>query len=261
MLRLPQPHRAVVIGGAGAIGAAICAAYAQAGAQVTVLDLDGDAASAVARSLAAGDLAAGDHAAGALDVTDRDGVVRAAEALPAAPDSVVYAAGIARTFDVLRFDWAAYEQTLAVNLHGALHVAQAFGATIVDGGRPGAFTFLSSTAGKRGEAGAAAYCASKFALQGVVECFAAEVGPLGIRVNAICPGDVETPMLRDVAEAQALRRGTSATAELAGYAEQTALRRLVAPADVAAVAVWLASPLAGAISGESINVDAGALTG
>lgn len=254
-LSLPDGHRAVVVGAGGAIGAAVCRAYADAGAHVTALDLDAAAAQTLRDALPGGP-----HAADALDVTDRAAVERAAAAAGAV-DSVVYAAGLAPTFELLAFDWDAYHRTLAVNLHGALHVAAAFGAQMTAAARPGALTFLSSTAGKHGEAGATAYCASKFALQGAVECFAAEVGSRGLRVNAICPGNVDTPMLRGVAEAQGALEGRAADAVLDDYAQSAAARRLVTVEEVSAVAVWLASPLASGITGESVNVDAGALTG
>jgi NAD(P)-dependent dehydrogenase (short-subunit alcohol dehydrogenase family) len=132
---------------------------------------------------------------------------------------------------------------------------------MLDAGRPGSFVFLSSTAGKRGEAGASAYCASKFGLLGMVECFAAEVAARGIRVNAICPGNVDSPLLRAVARDQARREGSSVEVVVEMYANVAAARRLVTPEEVAAVAVWLVSPAASGITGESINVDAGALTG
>jgi NAD(P)-dependent dehydrogenase (short-subunit alcohol dehydrogenase family) len=257
-LRFDSGHHAAVVGAGGAIGSAICVAYAEAGATVTALDVDRAAA---ARATAT--LPRGAARALALDATDGDDVARAAAEATAerGVDSVVYAAGVAPTFDILDFDWDAYHRTLAVNLHGALHVAQAFGAAMVAARRGGCFTFLSSTAGKRGEAGAAAYCASKFAIEGVVQCFAAEVGAHGVRVNAICPGDVDTPMLRGVAAAQAAREGADPDAVLATYAQRSAARRLVTPDEVAAVAVWLACPLAAGVTGESVNVDAGLLTG
>jgi NAD(P)-dependent dehydrogenase (short-subunit alcohol dehydrogenase family) len=245
-------HHAVVVGAGGALGRAICRACARAGARVTALDRDeGAAAAAVAGA------PGGPHAAHALDVTDLD-AVRAAAARAGAVDSVVYAAGLTATFDVLDTDWDAYHRLLDVNLHGALRVAQAFGAAMVAARRPGSFAFLSSTAGLRGEAGASAYCASKFGLRGLVESFAAEMAPHGIRVNAICPGDVDSPMLREVAAGQAARAGVAAGEVLAAYAAASPAGRLVRPEEVAGVAVWLASPLAAGVAGESVTVDLGA---
>jgi NAD(P)-dependent dehydrogenase (short-subunit alcohol dehydrogenase family) len=257
-LRFDSGHHAAVVGAGGAIGRAICAAYVEANATVTAFDVD-----LAAAERATATLPPGSARALPLDVTNGDHVARAAADATAERnlDSVVYAAGVAPTFDVLDFDWDAYHHTLSVNLHGALRVAQAFGAAMLASGEGGSITFLSSTAGKRGEAGGAAYCASKFAIEGVVQCFAAEVGARGIRVNAICPGDVDTPMLRSVAAAQAAREGADPDAVLAGYAQRSAAGRLVTSEEVAAVAVWLASPLAAGVTGESVNVDAGLLTG
>jgi NAD(P)-dependent dehydrogenase (short-subunit alcohol dehydrogenase family) len=255
---LPQGHRVAVIGAAGAIGSAICRAYAAAGATVTSLDLDGSGADRLAASLPGSD-----HRAGAIDVADRADVRRAAEETwRLGPiDSVVYAAGLEATCDVIDMDWEAYDRVMAVNLSGGVQVAQAFGRHIVEAGRGGSFVFLSSAAGKRGEAGAGAYCASKFGLLGIVECFAAEVGRYGVRVNAICPGNVDSPMLREVAAAAARREQRGVEEVLDDYIGEAAEHRMVRPEEVASVAVWLASPEASGINGESINVDAGALTG
>jgi NAD(P)-dependent dehydrogenase (short-subunit alcohol dehydrogenase family) len=252
-ITLEPGHHAVVVGAGGTIGAAICRGYADAGAAVLALDID----EASARSVTAG-LPGQGHRATGLDVTDLDAVRPiAAAATEAGVSSVCYAAGVAPTFDVLRFDWDAYRQTMAVNLDGALHIAHTFGRVMAAAGRGGSFCFLSSVAGRKGEAGAAAYCASKFALLGVVQSFAAEAGQHGIRVNAICPGDVDSPMLTRVARAQAARHGTSAAAELNAAAGSAALLRLVRAQEVADAVVWLASRHASAITGAAIDVTAG----
>jgi NAD(P)-dependent dehydrogenase (short-subunit alcohol dehydrogenase family) len=255
---LASGHRAAVIGAAGTIGRAVCEAFAAAGAAVTALDVDEAGAASVASSLRGEG-----HGARALDVTDAEAVGRAAEEVFGAGrlDSVVYSPGIETTCDVVDTDWEVYHRVLAVNLHGAVRVAQAFGRHMLEAGAGGSFVFLASTAGKRGEAGAAAYCASKFGLLGVVECFAAEAGPHGIRVNALCPGNVDSPMLRAVAAGIAGRAGSSADEVLDAMAAEAAERRLVRAEEVARAAVWLASPAASGVNGESLNVDAGALTG
>jgi NAD(P)-dependent dehydrogenase (short-subunit alcohol dehydrogenase family) len=252
-ITLESGHRAVVVGAGGTIGAAICHGYADAGAAVLALDIDEARARAVAAALPGRG-----HRATALDVTDLDAVRPvAAAAAEAGVSSVCYAAGVAPTFDVLQFDWDAYRQTMAVNLDGALHIAHTFGQAMAAAARGGSFCFLSSVAGRKGEAGAAAYCASKFALLGMVESFAAEAGQHGIRVNAICPGNVDSPMLTRVARAQAGRQGISVAAELDAAASSAALRRLVRAQEVADAAVWLASPHASAITGAAIDITAG----
>ena len=250
---LEPGHRAVVIGAAGAIGGAVCRAYAAAGAVVVALDMAGPAAQAVAVALPGSG-----HSGAGLDVTDLDAVCAAAETAGRdGVSSLCYAVGIAPTFEIIDFDWAAYRRTMAVNLDGALHTAHAFGKVMVAAGTGGSMTFVSSAAGKQGAAGAAAYCASKFALRGVVESFAGEVGSEGIRVNALCPGEVDSPMLARVAQAQSARHRADAAAVLREWAAASALRRLVQPGEVADAAVWLASRHASAITGASIDVTAG----
>lgn len=259
MSAILQPgHRAAVIGATGTIGSAICAAYAEAGAVVSALDLYGDLArETVSRLPGEG------HTAGQIDVTVTENVTAAANVVwgEGAVDSIAYAAGIETTCDVVDTVWETHRRVMQVNLDGAIAVGQAFGRRMLADNVGGSFVYLASTAGKRGEAGGASYCASKFALLGFVESFAAEAGPAGIRVNALCPGNVDSPMLRSVAAGIARREGRTVEEVLRESADAAAERRLVDPAEVAAAAVWLASPVAGGINGESVNVDAGALTG
>jgi NAD(P)-dependent dehydrogenase (short-subunit alcohol dehydrogenase family) len=249
------PHRAVVIGAAGTIGSAICRAYAAAGAIVVALDKDLEGCKDVIEKLGTG------HRALATDVTKAEAVERAACEVHAegSVDSVAYTAGVEFTADVTELAWQDYRELMAVNLDGAFHVAKAFGRRMLAGKRPGSFAFISSTAGKRGEPGAAAYCATKFGMLGLVESFAAELGPSAIRVNAVCPGNVESPMLENVIRGIAMREHVAVSEVLARLKNEAAQRRLVTPAEVASVVLWLASSLASAVTGEAIDVDAGAL--
>jgi NAD(P)-dependent dehydrogenase (short-subunit alcohol dehydrogenase family) len=247
-------HRAAVVGGAGALGAAICRAYADAGAQLWLFDLDGAAAERVVGSLK------GEHRSASVDVTDPASVERVAGAAGAV-DSVVYCAGVAFTAELAATDWSLYRNLMAVNLDGAFYTGGAFGRRMRESGRAGSFVFLSSTAGVRGEAGASAYCASKFGIIGLVESLAAELTPAGIRANAVAPGNVDSPLLRSVAENQAAREGTTPEEMIDRYAHAGAAVRLVDPAEVAATVVWLASPLASGVTGEVIRVDAGQMIG
>jgi len=228
-------HRALVVGAGGALGGAICAAYRAAGAEVVAADV------------------------AQVDATNPASVDAHADAVwsEAPLDSVVYAAGVAFTQDVAQLELDRYRALMAVNLDGAFHVARAHGARMLAGGRGGSLAFLSSVAGQRGEAGASAYAASKFGVIGLVQSFAAEVAANGIRVNAICPGNVDSPLLRTAAEGQAQREGAPVDAVLERFAGVAAARRLVRPEEVAAVAVFLASPAASAITAAAIPVDAG----
>ncbi len=252
-------HRAVVIGAAGAIGHACTRAFAEAGVTVTALDKDLDSAAATAATLS------GDHAALALDVCDPVAVAKVAEEVWRAGtyDSVVYAPGTVFTANVADIPWARYRALMSVNLDGAFHVAQGFVRPMLAAHRPGSFVFLSSMAGLRGEAGASAYCASKFGLIGLVQSFAAEMTGSGIRVNAVAPGNVDTPMLRQVAREVAASTGPSGDpdATYASFARVGAARRLVTPAEVADACVWLAGPASAGVTGTTLRVDAGALVG
>ena len=251
-----EGHRTVLVGGAGAIGSAIAEAFAAAGASVTLLDLDLAAAEQLVAALAG----PGRHRAGQVDVTDPAALEAAAERCGEL-DSVVYCAGIAFTAEVAVTDWAAYRRLMAVNLDGAFYAAAAFVRVLLAAARPASMVFLSSTAGVRGEAGASAYCASKFGLRGLVESLAAELTPYELRVNAVAPGNVDSPLLASVAAAQAAREGGSPAELLERYAHAGAARRLVRTSEVAASVLWLASGASAAVTGELVRVDAGQMVG
>ena len=231
-------RRCAVLGAAGAIGAACMAALAADGTEPLGIDLAG--------------------AAHACDVTDAEALARLARGLGPV-DGVIYAPGRVFSAEVTATDWARYRALMAVNLDGAFHAAAAFAGPMIGAGRPGAFAFLSSMAGLRGEANASAYCASKFGLIGLAESLAAEWTPHGIRANAVCPGNVDSPMLRRVAEDAA--RGGDAAVVYEGFAAVGAARRLVTPQEVAAVCAWLVSDAASGVTGTAVRVDAGAMVG
>ncbi|WP_181168017.1 SDR family oxidoreductase [Mesorhizobium sp. B2-4-19] len=247
---LPEGHVAVVIGGGGAIGAACVRAFAEAGATVWSVDLHEQAAAGALTGLL------GAHRAAACDVTD-PASAEALAGLVGKADSVVYAAGLNADGNVVDIDWSAYRKVMAVNLDGAFHIGAAFARRM--SARGGALVFLSSTAGLRGEAGASIYCASKFGLIGFVESMAAELAGERIRVNAVCPGNVDSPMLREVAHRIAERTGADAGEIWRGMAHSGAARRLVTPAEVAALCLHLASPASAAITGTTVRIDAGAM--
>lgn len=248
-------HRAAIVGGAGAIGAAICREYAAANARVAVLDVDHAAATALARSLVGGE-----HEGAAVDVTNPSAVEAVLDSLGDF-DSIVYCAGVAFTADLAVTDWSEYRRLMGVNLDGAFFVGKAFARRMIEAGRSGSIVFLTSTAGLRGEAGASAYCASKFAVIGLVESLAAELTRREIRVNAVAPGNVDSPLLRSVAAKQAQREGTTEANMLSRFAHSGAARRLVTPDEVATTVVWLASPAASGITGTVVRVDAGQMVG
>lgn len=106
-----------------------------------------------------------------------------------------------------------------------------------------------------GEAGGSVYCSSKFALIGFVQSYASEIAKYGGRANAVCPGNVDSPMLRQLADQVAVREATTTDLLLDAWARSTAFNRLIEPLEVARACVWLASAESSGISGQTIVVD------
>ena len=189
-----------------------------------------------------------------LDVTDR-GAVADTFATFGPIDVVVVNAGICRQ---ARLDEAHAEQVwdevLDVNLNGAFHCLRAASRALVDGG---AVVTVSSGLGKNARAGYEAYCAAKHGLLGLTKCVALELAPRKIRVNAVCPGWVDTQMARtDLAET-ARRAGSEPEALQAQALAAIPLGRMVAADEVAGLIHWLASPDAAAITGQAYNISCG----
>lgn len=254
----PRPlagSRAVVVGAAGAIGAAVVDDLATAGATVLAADLRGAGAVVAGRD-------GGGHTAAEVDVTDLASV----EALVARAfadgevHAVVYAAGANTTGPITELDWADYDRVMDVNLRGAFHLAKAVSGPLAVQPTPASLVLLASTAGQRGEAGGSVYCASKFGLIGLMQSLAAELAPAGVRVNAVAPGNVDSPMLRELAARVAAREDRDATTVLDALADEAAQRRLVGVGEVAAACTWLVSPASSGVTGTTVNVDGGMLT-
>jgi NAD(P)-dependent dehydrogenase (short-subunit alcohol dehydrogenase family) len=248
---------AVVLGAAGALGTACCQAFAAAGYRIAA----GDIRLAEAERAVAGL----PHAPSAhrVDVTDAAALAGWAQEVAAtgAVRAMVYAPGLVMTSPVERTDWSQYRQLMAVNLDGAFHAAAAFVPVMRDQTTPASIVLISSTAGRRGEAGATQYCASKFGLIGLGESLAAELVPARVRVNMVCPGNVDTPMLRRVADDIAAFRGIDRAAVWESLHRAGAADRLVRPSEVAAACVSLCDPALSATTGATLTVDAGAMLG
>ena len=231
-------RRAAVIGAAGGIGAACMTAFSAAGWEAIGADL------------------AEEDGLHTLDVTDLDDVVGFAGAVGPV-DALVYAAGTVATMPIATTDFAVWRRIMAVNLDGAAHAASAFARTMA--GRGGAMVFVASAAGLRGESNASAYSASKAGLIGMVESIAAELVPAGIRVNAVAPGNVDTPMLREVARGIAETEGRDPDEVWTGFARTGAARRILSPDEVARVCLALCDDGFSGVTGATVPVDAGYL--
>ena len=197
----------------------------------------------------------------ACDVRRPQEVRAAAEAAAAwrgGIDVFINNAGYSAWRALERVDEAFWDTMLSTNLAGVLYGCQAAAAFLRRGG---CVVNVSSLAGKRGSAGNVAYCAAKFGVNGLTQALAKELGPRGIRVNAVCPVYVETALLREaLSHPDSPTRGREVAAYLREFAAiQTALGRLPTAQEVAEAVYFLASPAASGISGQCVNVDCGTL--
>ena len=148
-------------------------------------------------------------------------------------------------------DW---DRTIAVDINGQFYVTR-LAVPIMKQAGSGSIINISSSAGLFGCPKRAPYVASKWAIIGVTKTLAMELGPWGIRVNAICPGSVEGSRIERVIERDACNRDCSPEEIRKIYQCQISLRRFVTADEVANMAVFLASDMCGSISGQAIGVD------
>jgi NAD(P)-dependent dehydrogenase (short-subunit alcohol dehydrogenase family) len=153
--------------------------------------------------------------------------------------------------EIAPLDW---DKTIAVNLNGQFYVTR-LAIPIMKKNGSGSIINISSSAGLFGCPKRAPYVASKWAVIGITKTLAMELGPLRIRVNAICPGSVEGPRIEKVIENDACNRGCSPEEIRRIYACQMSLRRFVSADEIANMALFLASDMGAGISGQAIGVD------
>jgi 3-oxoacyl-[acyl-carrier protein] reductase len=245
----PQLHSlgdrvAIVTGGGSGIGKAAVERLGEAGAMVVVADIDGNAAEAVAKSLPQGTAVAV-----AADVSTTDGTAAYVDAAVESfghIDMFFSNAGILGTpGELLDATIDAYHQTMNVNLLSTFLGVQAVGRRMVEQGRGGSIVATASIAGLRASPGVGLYAASKAAVVSIVRTAAKELGPQGIRVNAICP-------------AATLTNFTQMTPELADQMRtRIPVGRLAQPDDMARAALWLLSDAAAYVNGVAMPVDGG----
>ncbi len=247
---------AVVTGANRGIGRAIAVALARDGYTLAVTARDPATLKETIDDIEA---LGGTVAALACDVRDEASVAemaRAAEALGPV-HTVVANAGVAGpTAPLHETSLAEWRDCLATDLDGVFLTFRAFVPDLIAAGA-GSLIAISSMTGKRPLHGRSPYAAAKMGVIGLVRTLALELGPHGIRVNAVCPGAVAGPRIDDVVARQAAARGITAAAALAAFTEASPLGRLVEAGEVAGACAYLASDAAASITGEDLNVTAG----
>jgi NAD(P)-dependent dehydrogenase (short-subunit alcohol dehydrogenase family) len=242
---------ALVTGGGGAIGAAAAERFSDEGARLVIVDVDAQRADATVEALHRG---GGDAVAAVADVGSPDDVAAAIELAVSRFDrlDVVFNnAGIAGDpAPVYDLDVAAFDEVLRVNLRGVFLVLREALRAMIAGGNGGAIVNMSSSmACSDVLAGGSAYAASKHGVLGLTRTAALDAAPYGIRVNAVCPGVIETPLgIPDLPDR---------TDDRDRFASRIPLRRVGAPADVAAAVAFLASSDARHVTGSGLLIDGG----
>ncbi len=241
--------RVLVTAGAAGIGRAIANAFVEDGARVHVCDIDEAALSECRATVGV--------TSSVTDVSREDQVKRlvdeAAEALGGL-DVLINNAGIAGpTGTVDEIATRAWRDTIDINLNGQFYCAH-YAVPLLRAAGEAAIVNMSSSAGRFGYAFRTPYSASKWAIVGFTQSLAKELGPAGIRVNAILPGIVKGPRMEGVIRARAEQMGVPYDTMEAEYLERISLRHMVTPDDIAATAIFLCSKAGWNISGQSISV-------
>ncbi|MBF5079805.1 SDR family oxidoreductase [Paracoccus sp. NBH48] len=236
--------RVLITGGGSGTGADMARAFAAEGHEVVITGRDAAKLEAVAGGLIR---------AVPGDVSDEDQVCAIFDA--AGPCPVVIAnAGIAEAAPFGKVTMEHWNRIIAVNLTG---VFLTFRQALAQMGPGGRMIAICSITGVRGAAYAAPYAASKHGVMGLVRSLALEVAKKEITVNAICPGYLDTEMTRRSIANIMEKTGRDQDAAVAALAGKNPQARLIAPSEVTATAVWLASPGAASVNGQAIVLDGG----
>nr|WP_102226113.1 SDR family oxidoreductase [Acidimangrovimonas sediminis] len=240
--------RVLITAGAGGIGLALARGFLAEGARVAICDLDAAAVAAVPEGIRAF----------TADVTDEGQMTALFDRLDADWGGVdilcanAGTGGPAGGIDTLDFDgWRA---CLSANLDGAF-LACRWAAGHMKRQGAGLILLTSSTSGLGGCPNRSPYVTAKWGVIGLMKTLAMELGPHGIRVNALCPGSVEGPRMERVLKMEAEARGTTPEAVREIYVAGTSLKTWVTAEDVAAMALFVASPAGARISGQALAID------
>lgn len=255
MLKGLSGKSVLVTGAAGEIGRALCTRLADEGCSVVVTDVDQRSADAVAAELGGTSIAVG------ADVTRADDLAAVVERTVAefgSLDLVAANAGVeSEVRPVAEFSLTDFDRVFAVNTKGAFHTAAAAVRQMLSQDSKGKILFTASVAALIGSPGTSVYNASKHAVLGLARCLAAEVGAEGIRVNTLCPGVVDTRMMRSLEGGMGAMAGTDGPAVKQQFETQVPVGRYATPEEIAASAAWILSDEVGYLHGETVTVSGG----
>ena len=248
----------VIVTGAGyGIGRAIALAFGRQGANVVLAARSRDKLEVVAAELTA---LGGSPLVAVTDVSserDAAAMAEAARSRYGGIDVLVNNAGIAGPTrlarDIAPSEW---EETIAINLSGAFYCAKHVSGVMIERGR-GSIVNISSVAGRIGYPLRTPYAASKWGMIGLSHSLAAELGPHGIRVNAVVPGPIQGERIDQVIAARAKAEGKSVEEARQWFVKDIPLKRMPTSEEVAEAVLFLASDAASAITGQAVNVCGG----
>ena len=234
---------ALVVGAGSGIGEASAHGLASFGARVVCADRDGEAADETARGIGAG---GGEATALELDMTDPESV-RAAVGTVGAPDVLVSTPSVNVRKPVLEITDDEFDRIVELNLKGTFRLVREFGRGMAERGS-GSIIAFSSIRGQVVEPGQGIYAATKSGTVQMLRALASEVGPNGVRVNAIAPGVVETPLTAQIKESPDWYDS---------YAAKSILGRWAQPHEMVGMVVYLASEASSYVTGAFMLVDGG----
>ena len=240
-----QGKRALITAAAQGIGRASAEAFIREGAHVIATDINADALAALA--------GAETHV---LDVTDA-APIEALAARAGAVDILFNCAGIVHGGTILECTDAQWDQAFAINARAQFRMVRAFLPGMVERGAGSIINMSSVASSVTGVPNRCAYGASKAAVIGLTKSVAADFVARGVRCNAICPGTVESPSLRDRIRAQAAASGLDETEVLAAFQKRQPMGRLGTPEEIAMLAVYLASDESAFTTGAVYVIDGG----
>ena len=243
--------RVLVTGGAAGIGRAIAARFLAEGARVAICDADRGAVEAFACEFP-------DAISAAADVTSEQEMATFLEEVEAAWGGVDVVCANAGTGGpagpIETLSYAEWQRCIATNVHGCFLTCR-WAARLMKSQESGLIVMTSSTAGIMGYPLRSPYAAAKWAVVGMTKTLAMELGPFGVRVNAVCPGAVEGPRMERVIANEAAARGESEEAVRQSYVTGVSMKTWVQAEDIANSIFFLASDAGRKISGQILAID------